>query len=293
MSWIFFAGFSIVQILVIAFLFLALARSRHGRHLNDAESWRLVLYGGIVVPSIVLVALLIYSVSVGRHLYAAPYRDRGAMVIHIEGSRFWWDVKYMEKNQIVARTANEIHIPVGQPVVFKLDANDVIHSFWVPALAGKLDLIPGRTNHMWAQADRPGIYRGQCAEYCGAQHAHMGLEVVAEAPADFARWLDFQKAAAIEPSNEQTRRGQQVFLSGPCALCHAIRGTSAFAEVGPELTHLAGRRTLAAATMPNNRGSLAGWIVNAQGIKPGSQMPRITLAARDLEDLTAYLGTLK
>jgi cytochrome c oxidase subunit 2 len=169
----------------------------------------------------------------------------------------------------------------------------VIHSFWVPNLAGKLDLIPARTNYLWLQADRPGVYRGQCAEYCGAQHAHMGLEVIAEPAEQFSRWLEAQMQPGVAPSNDKQLRGQQVFLSSPCVMCHAVRGTKALAQAGPDLTHVGGRQSLASATLRNNRGSLGGWITNAQGIKPGNHMPRISLPPQDLDDLIAYLEALK
>jgi cytochrome c oxidase subunit II len=293
MSWIFIAGFSAVHLATIVILVIALVRARRRSYLDDRRSWRLVMLAGLAVPFVVLVAFLIYSVSVGRQLYAEPYKEHGAQIIHVNGKQWWWDVTYKKGDSILARTANEIHIPVGQPVVFELETSDVIHSFWVPSLAGKLDLIPARTNYLWLQADKSGVYRGQCAEYCGAQHAHMGFEVIAEPAEQYSQWLQSQMATAIQPSNDPQRHGQQVFMTSPCVMCHAIRGTQAFAQVGPDLTHLAARRTLASATLPNSRTSLGGWVSNAQGIKPGNHMPRITLPPQDLEDLIAYLESLK
>jgi cytochrome c oxidase subunit 2 len=293
MSWIFIAGFSAVYLVTMLILTIALSRSRRCRYLSDGRSWNLVVYAGVVVPFAVLVGFLVYSVSVGRQLYAEPYKRQGAQIIHVNGKQWWWDVAYKRGNSILARTANEIHIPVGQPVVFELETSDVIHSFWVPNLAGKLDLIPARTNYLWVQADKSGVYRGQCAEYCGAQHAHMGLEIIAESTDQFSRWLESQRAIAIAPSNDQQRHGQEVFLTAPCVMCHTIRGTQALATVGPDLTHIGTRRTLASATLLNNRGSLGGWISDAQTVKPGNHMPRITLPPQDLEDLIAYLESLK
>jgi cytochrome c oxidase subunit 2 len=293
MSWILIIGVGLIQGAVLLLLALALIRARHRRFLSPRQSSNLILYAGVAIPSLILVTYLIYSVSIGRRLDPKAMTSRGARLIHVNGKQWWWDIAYKDGSDIIARTANEIHIPVREPVVLELETSDVIHSFWVPNLAGKLDLIPARTNHMWLQADKPGIYRGQCAEYCGRQHAHMGLEVIAEAPEQFSRWLASQRQTAIEPSTDQQRRGREVFMTKPCALCHAVRGTTALAQMGPDLTHIGSRRTLAAATLPNNRGSLGGWISNAQGIKPGNHMPRITLSPGDLTDLIAYLETLK
>ena len=176
---------------------------------------------------------------------------------------------------------------------FKLDSTDVIHSFWAPNLTGKMDLVPGRTNEIWLRADNTGVWRGQCAEFCGQQHAHMGFEVIAEDSAKFYQWLQWQKQTAVQPTSDAAKQGQQIFVQGPCVMCHKIRGTPAGGSAGPDLTHVAGRRTLAAATIPNTRGHLGGWIVNAQGIKPGNHMPRINLDASQLEPLLTYLESLR
>lgn len=291
MSWFYITAFSVVWLIVMLLLATALMRARQGAILGSTGSRHLLVYAGLVVPLIILVAFLIYSVSVGGRLRAEQYKT-GALVIKLLGKQWWWDAHYRDGGRTVVRVANEIHIPVGRPVVFELETRDVIHSFWVPALAGKVDLIPGRTNYQWLQANRPGVYRGQCAEYCGIQHAHMGLEIVAESPARFAQWLEQQSRPALQPANERALRGQQVFLNGPCALCHSIRGTEARAEVGPDLTHVAARNWLAAATVPNTRGSLAGWIIDSQAIKPGNHMPQISMPAGDFQDLLAYMETL-
>jgi cytochrome c oxidase subunit II len=170
---------------------------------------------------------------------------------------------------------------------------DVIHSFWVPNLQGKKDLIPGRVNTLYLQADRPGVFRGQCAEFCGLQHAHMALHVVAESEDDFAHWQEQQRRAAPEPATEEQRRGRDVFLSNSCVLCHAINGTSAGGVTGPNLTHVASRISLAAGTLPNTRGHLAGWIVDPQLRKPGNNMPPNLLRGNDLQSLLSYLETLR
>ena len=203
------------------------------------------------------------------------------------GHQWWWEVNY--ENPVASRsftTANEIHIPVGQPVVLKLTSQDVIHSFWVPNLHGKKDLIPGHASMTWLQADKPGTFRGQCAEFCGHQHAHMAFTVVAEPPEQFYAWYDGQTRPAVQPAGESQQRGRQVFLSSACVMCHTIQGTPAGATVGPNLTHVAG-------TLANNRGNLGGWVADSQEIKPGNHMPPNILRAEDLQSLLDYLESLK
>lgn len=207
---------------------------------------------------------------------------------------WWWAVRYPDDaNGRGFVTANEIHIPVGQPVAIELKSADVIHAFWVPQLAGKTQTIPGQTNRQWLQADRPGIYRGQCSQYCGAQHAHMAFEVVAEPPAAFHAWLAAQRQPAPAPAAGAgaERRGQRVFAAR-CAGCHAVRGTDAAGDAGPDLTHVGTRRLLAAGTLDNTPDNLRRWIAHAQQVKPQSLMPSIALAPRDADDLAAYLATL-
>jgi len=216
------------------------------------------------------------------------------LTIEVTGKQWWWDVTYADTSPSGRfTTANEIHIPVGQPVLFVLGARDVIHSFWVPNLAGKKDLIPGYTQSMWLQADTAGDYRAQCAEFCGVQHAKMALHVIAESPADYRRWVEAQRAPGRTPTDSVTERGREVFVTGPCAMCHAVTGTSASARNGPDLTHLASRRTIAAGTLPNTRGALAGWIVDPQQVKPGAHMPPNQLSPPDLDALLTYLQSLK
>jgi cytochrome c oxidase subunit 2 len=190
-------------------------------------------------------------------------------------------------------TANEIHIPVGQPVRFELASEDVVHNLWVPELLGKFDLIPGKTNVTWIQADQPGEYMGLCAEYCGIQHARMRFVVIAVPPEQFAAWLDGQRQPAAAPTDSPQLRGQQVFLAADCGTCHTIAGTNIAERVGPDLTHLASRRTLGAGSLANNRGNLAGWLLNPQSIKPGNKMPPTALSGEDLQALLAYLESLK
>jgi cytochrome c oxidase subunit 2 len=224
----------------------------------------------------------------------AQLRDDRAVRIRVTSHQWWWDARYggAEAAEMFT-TANELHIPVGRPVVLTLESADVIHSFWVPALSGKKDLIPGRTATLRLQADRPGVYRGQCAEFCGTQHAKMALLIVAEPEDDFQRWATRQRQPAREPTDDLQRRGRDVFQQASCAMCHAIHGTRAGGRRAPDLTHLASRRTIAAGTLPNSVGNLAGWIVDPHRIKPGVNMPANALSPDDLHALLAFLRALE
>ena len=241
---------------------------------------------------LILFGFLVYDVAVGRQLTRGLGKD--ALQVRVIGHQWWWELQYRDS---VAHnwftTANELHIPVGRPVALELLSTDVIHSFWPPTVSQKRDLIPGKDNSLWLQADTPGVYRGQCAEYCGQQHAKMAFLVIAQRPDSFASWLAAQRDTALTPTTELARRGQEVFLASSCVMCHAIAGTPAGSRVGPDLTHLASRRTIAAGTLPNTRGNLAGWIVDPQKIKPGTRMPPNQLKPADLQALLAYLETLK
>jgi cytochrome c oxidase subunit 2 len=190
-------------------------------------------------------------------------------------------------------TANEIHLPLNQRVLIRTNSSDVIHSLWIPNLHGKRDLIPGRTSELWLQADKAGVYRGQCAEFCGLEHAKMALLVVAEPQPAFNAWLDQQRQPARAPAHDLAAQGQGIFLSGPCALCHKITGTPAGSRLGPDLTHFASRRTIAAGVAPNTPGYLGAWITDPQHLKPGARMPSMALDSEDVQALIAYLYTLK
>jgi cytochrome c oxidase subunit II len=212
----------------------------------------------------------------------------------VTGHQFWWEVEYDDPDvSRRLRTANEIHIPVGRPVQLDLASRDVIHSFWVPAITGKKDLIPGYRNTEVLLADKPDLYIGQCAEFCGLQHAKMNLQVYAEPPEKFKQWWDSQLQSAPEPANDLERRGRDVFTQSSCVLCHSIQGTPAGATIGPDLTHLASRKTIAAGSLPNTPGNLASWIRSPQTIKPGAQMPATALPPDDLAALTQYLTSLR
>jgi cytochrome c oxidase subunit 2 len=221
----------------------------------------------------------------------APAAGSTERTIFVIGHQWWWEVRYPGTTAV---TANEIHIPVRTPVRVKVRSDDVIHSFWVPRLNRKIDVLPGRTNAIELYADATGRYRGQCAEFCGLQHAHMGLWVYADPPAEFRRWLAAESKPAAAPSGALARAGRDEFLDGACANCHQIRGTSASGDVGPDLTHVAGRQTLAALTIPNQTSYLHDWIRDSQRFKPGNQMPSFgELSEQQLRSLVAYLEGLR
>lgn len=252
-----------------------------------------VVAASLGVTVVVLFGLLVASIATGRA--TSPLQaPEDALTVKVTGHQWWWDFEYEDPvPSRIVRTANEMHIPVGMPVRLKMTSADVIHSFWVPSLHGKLDLIPGRIGDLLIQADRPGVFRGQCAEFCGHQHSHMQLLVIAEPPEQFEAWRARQRQPAAPPRTPLEARGQRLFLSLPCALCHAIQGTDAGSRVGPDLTHLASRRTIAAGMLPNNRGNLGGWILDPQQVKPGNLMPRTNLRSEDLHALLAYLESLR
>jgi cytochrome c oxidase subunit II len=257
---------------------------------------------GAALTVVVLLILLVASVTTGRAIGSSPSAGgppegasfHDAVSIAVTGHQFWWEIEYADGTPSRrVKTANEIHIPVGHPIVLTVTSRDVIHSFWVPNLTGKRDLIPGYTTAVWMRADRPAVYRGQCAEFCGRQHAHMAFEVVAESEEQFERWLQAQREPSAAPDTDEELRGLEVAVESRCALCHTIRGTAAQGTIGPDLTHIASRAKIGAATLPNARGHVAGWVVNAQQIKPGSQMPPNALGGDDLQALLTYLGSLK
>jgi cytochrome c oxidase subunit II len=254
---------------------------------------RNVVISAVTITVVILFAFLIVSFSAGRSM-TAELANKNGLTIEVNAHQWWWEVRYLDVDASnIFTTANEIHIPVGVPVTFSLRANDVIHSFWVPNLAGKKDLIPGKINTIWLQADKPGVYRGQCAEYCGLQHAQMAFWVVAEPQEQFNTWRQNQTQTSATPAMDSQRRGQQVFLSSTCVMCHAINGTPAGSNIGPNLTHVASRNTIAAATLANTREHLDQWVKDPQSVKPGNRMPQNNLAEADLQSLLDYLQSLK
>jgi cytochrome c oxidase subunit 2 len=296
--WLMFWVCSGVFVLVMVALGAAVTRRPHEGGLPGpipAESRRRrnrVVAGAVGVTILTLFVLLFASVSTSRAI--GSLGSRNATVIKVTGHQWWWGVEYQDPvPSRMVTTANEIHIPAGRPVLIQLAAADVIHSFWVPSLHGKRDLIPGHDSELWIEADRPGVYRGFCAEFCGHQHAHMGFLVIADPPERYAAWYEAQLQTPPPPVGPLQQRGRQIVESAPCAICHNIQGTQASGKLGPDLTHLASRRTLAAATLPNTVGDLGGWIVDPQTIKPGNQMPANSLTAEDLQAVLAYLESLK
>jgi cytochrome c oxidase subunit 2 len=293
-TWWFFGLLTVVYVLVMGALLWAVLRRRRDSDDAPETSRRLttVVASAVGVTIATLVVLSVVSVVAGRGLTSPS--GPGAITIDVIGHQWWWEFQYhdVSANERV-NSPNELHIPVGVPVALKAMSRDVIHSFWVPNLHGKRDLIPGTVTHTWIQADRLGVYRGQCAEFCGHQHANMAFLVVAEPAEKFQQWLIQQRKGAPQPKTDAQKRGHDIFMSGPCVMCHTIRGTPAGSRVGPDLTHVAGRLTLAAGTLPRTRGHLAGWIMDSQSIKPGNRMPPNALTGDDLQALLAYLETLR
>jgi cytochrome c oxidase subunit II len=291
--WVMLGGACVGFAVVMALLFLGWWRRKqpqlpagHGERTATA----LIVCLGVVVPIVALTSLFVWADVFVLRSTAAPSRGSTAMTIDVVGHDWWWEVRYAGTTAV---TANEIHIPTGTRVEVVGSTADVIHSFWVPELNRKIDLIPGRKNRLLLEADDPGTYRGQCSEFCGLQHAHMSVVVIAQEPAAFRRWLaNMARPAGERSGGVAAREGRTVFLDKACADCHTIRGTAAHGDVGPDLTHLATRETLAAATIPNRPGYLRGWIDDPQAVKPGAIMPAVPLTTRELDQLTAYLETL-
>ena len=288
LTWVLVIGSTAIFALVMTLVWYALSRGP-----SPIASRRWLIGGGIAFPAVVLLALLVYALIVTNELSA--HASESAPTIRVTGKRWWWEVRYAhpDARDALVTSANEIHVPVGRDVRLLLDTEDVIHSFWVPSLSGKVDMIPGRVNHLVLRANKAGIYRGQCAEYCGAQHAHMALYVVAHEPAEFERWLEREARPAAGEMSAPAQRGRALFTSAGCAQCHSVRGTSAVGRLGPDLTHVASRLSLAAGMLENNAGTLAGWIANSQALKPGNLMPPMKVSAEDLHALTAYMQSLQ
>jgi cytochrome c oxidase subunit 2 len=322
-----FLSLAVVAIITVLVILGVLVRRRRGRVEAMAAlpaqrgggglAW---FYVGMPLTVVALVGALAWTVAVLAAVDSPVVKPR--LTIEVTGHQWWWEARYLSANpNETFVTANEIHIPTGEPVLVKLVGADVIHSFWIPALTGKTDTIPGQTNIAWLQTGRPGVYHGQCAEFCGVQHAHMGLDVVAQPPAVFEAWRHGQ----LLPANAPVTRPQivgQVLFGAHCGACHAVRGTdlnapsdsadpvslatlaseavpgaghpsSSGGVVGPDLTHVMSRSTLAAGTVPNTVGGLSGWIANPQALKPGAQMPATYLSGSQLSSVVSYLETLR
>ncbi len=255
-----------------------------------AASW-LIVGGGVVFPTAVLFVLLAFGLRAVPRLIEAP--SPGHLRIEVRGEQWWWRVRYLTPDGPVD-LANELRLPVGERIDVVLTSADVIHSFWIPSISGKVDMIPGRTTHLSLEPTRTGTFRGACAEYCGASHALMAFQVVVVERDAFDAWLSGQSAAATPPSTPDLQRGQELFMSNGCGSCHAIRGTEADGEIGPDLTHMGSRLSLAAATHANDRAHMAAWIAAPEHSKPGALMPPFeALGEAQLRTLSAYLLELR
>jgi cytochrome c oxidase subunit 2 len=253
---------------------------------------RYSVIAAVVVSGIGLFVLIVASIVTDRAIARLPLQD--AIHINVIAHQFWWEARYDNPEfDRIFTTANEIHIPVGKPVILTLMAGDVIHSFWVPSLSGKKDLIPGRQSTLQLRADRAGTYRGQCAEFCGYQHALMAFYVIAEPVEQFNAWVASQLKDAPEPSDPVAARGRRIFESGTCSMCHQIRGTVAQGQTAPDLTHVASRSTIASGTLPNEVAQLTAWVADPGKIKPGVNMPAFPFGADDLHAVVTYLRTLQ
>lgn len=298
----FFVLLGLIFLAVVTIGMAAVLRTRPGeatpakappnppRHVED---WLARLTGGAIAVTIALLFLLVVlSVLTGKET-AAPPRGK-SLVVEITGHQWWWDIQYTYDDvSLNVSTPNELHIPVGQTVLIRGTSRDVIHSFWVPNLQGKRDLIPSHITTSWVQASRPGRFRGQCGEFCGTQHAHMAFWVVAEPPESFEAWIVHQRGPAPDPSDSVRSRGREVFLRSACILCHTIRGTDAAGRIGPDLTHVSSRLTIAAGTLAMTRDNLANWIADPQKAKPGNHMAVVPIPGEDFQPLIEYMVSLQ
>jgi cytochrome c oxidase subunit 2 len=299
--WLFFAICTAVYLIVVALVIGAWLKHR-AQALSappapltiepkaEHRTHRLVTWAAVVTV-IILIGLLTADLWFQHGI--GP-RGGTPLTVRLTGHQWWWAAEYQNPDASeVFETANELHVPIGRPIRLLLESNDVIHSFWVPRIHGKRDLVPGHPASLSFQIDQPGRYEGNCAEFCGFQHAHMEITVVAEAPEHFEAWAQVQRSQAPEPTNDLQRRGRDLFEHSTCAMCHTVQGTTAHSRVGPVLTHFASHRELGAGAVPNTRDHLARWITDPQTVKPGVRMPPIALSTPDLEAMLAYLETLK
>jgi cytochrome c oxidase subunit 2 len=288
--WWMTGGAFIVWAGVIALTIYAI----RARPVTRGKHWvpMLIIGGGAVVPTVVLAGLLAYGLAMLPPLLApAP---EGSLKISVIGEQWWWRVRYVPATGEPVDLANEIRLPVGQPVAFELESPDVIHAFWIPALGGKIDMIPGRRTRLTLEPTRTGVFRGVCAEYCGASHAQMAFDVVVMEQAEFDRWLDAQRAPVSTPESGIVAAGRDRFFANGCSACHAVRGTEARGFVGPDLTHVGSRRTLGAGIIPNTTGGFIRWLEETDRVKPGVHMPHFRMLPRaELDALAAYLESLQ
>jgi cytochrome c oxidase subunit 2 len=288
--WVMAAGAVVIWLFVIGCAVYA-TRIQPRAH-EDFAGTAFIVGGGVALPVVVLSSLLIYSFLLAREPAAIP---KNGLRIEVTGKQWWWEVRYFPPGaDEPVVSANEVRLPVGQPIELSLRSTDVIHSFWIPKLVGKTDMVPGRVNRMVIQAEASGVFRGQCAEYCGGPHALMAFYAVAMAPGDFEAWLEREARPAPRPEEELLAEGRELFLASGCGTCHTVRGTPADGELGPDLTHVGGRLSLGAGILPNNIGTIAGWIADTQHLKPGNLMPSFNIfSGSELRALAAYLESLE
>jgi cytochrome c oxidase subunit 2 len=298
LTWILLGTTTIVFAIVLALLAWAIVIGirRRERPSVDRPASDVAMTGAVSVGTVatVFIVITLLAASIWTDRLLMSLHASNALTIAVTGHQWWWELQY--ENSVPSQsvqTANEIHIPTGQPVLLKLTSADVIHSFWAPSLHGKRDLIPGYTTTEWIEADHPGVFRGQCAEFCGRQHAHMAFSVIAEGQDEFNHWLSAQRATARPPVTDLERRGQQVFMSQTCSACHTVLGTDAHGLVGPALTHIASRGMIGAATLTATHQDLAAFIRNSQAAKPGNYMPPHSMSTEDTNALVAYLQSLQ
>jgi cytochrome c oxidase subunit II len=294
LSRIYFGVCAVVYVLVVAAMFWAIGRRGRESDATEKAGARITrtVAAATIVTALTLVFFTVINFAAARGL--GPTRGPDAITVDVIGHQWWWEFQYRDVTPSDwVNSPNELHIPVGVRVALNVSSRDVIHSFWVPNLQGKRDLIPGMTTRFWIQADAPGTYRGQCAEFCGFQHAQMALLVVAEPMDEFLAWIANQRKPAREPATDDERRGRDLFLQSSCVLCHTIRGTDAGSRVGPELTHVASRQSIAAGTLPNTRQDLERWIADPHAVKPGVRMPASPLAGADLQAVVTFVRSLQ
>jgi cytochrome c oxidase subunit 2 len=295
LGWIMFAGGASICLAIIVLVVLATRGRRGARRIIASD--RFIVWSGILVPVVVLAGLLSWGLVLAGGRIAPP--SPGALQIEVTGEQWWWRVRYGSDTDQAVETANELRLPVGRDVDLRLVSRDVIHSFWVPSLAGKVDMIPGMTNRLRLRSTAAGVFRGQCAEYCGGPHALMSFHVVTLEAEAFEAWLATQRRPAEAPATDALRAGQSVFFAAGCHGCHTVRGAevgdaTASGTIGPDLTHVAGRLSLGAATLPTGPAHFGRWVRENQHLKPGNRMPSFGfLSSGDVDRLASYLGSLK
>jgi cytochrome c oxidase subunit 2 len=291
--WWMTGGATLIWIAVTALILFASARRRRTQ-LSDSGAHRLILIAGVVTPVVVLTGLLFWGLQPLARGHAMAADEPAGLLVEVEAEQWWWRVWYVSAQGDRIETANEVRLPVNTHVRVTLSSDNVIHAFWIPSLAGKVDMIPGRITQLRLEPTRTGLFRGVCAEYCGTSHAHMAFDAVVVPADDFDVWLREQAAPALQPGDERARRGQELFASTGCGACHTIRGTQAAGRIGPDLTHVGSRRSLAASTLPNDAATMAAWLKDPHAVKPDAAMPAFAMLSNDdLRSLAAYLGGLR